>query len=86
MNMILCGYKACGKSTIAKAYSKLFSAEYIDTDDLIIKQFQSQYGKLCRIGEIYTALGELPFRQFEARIIQHMPKPHNAIIATGVAL
>ena len=83
MNIVLCGYKSCGKSTIAKAYSQSFSCRFIDTDSLIIEKFQSSHGQQCAIGEIYSAVGELKFRQFEADVIRNISKAENAIIATG---
>jgi shikimate kinase len=83
MNIILCGYKSCGKSTIAKAYSQSFSCRYIDTDSLMIEIFQSNHGQQCTIAEIYNALGALKFRQLEADVIKNMNQTSNAIIATG---
>lgn len=83
MNIVLCGYKSCGKSTIAKAYSQSFSCRFIDTDGLMIEKFRSSHGKKCAIGEIYSAVGELKFRELEADVIKNISKTENAIIATG---
>ncbi len=83
MNIILCGYKSCGKSTLARAYSQSFACKFLDTDQLIIEKFQSNYGQQCTIGTIYTKMGELAFRGLEANIISSMGKVKNTIIATG---
>ena len=37
-NIILCGFMASGKTSIAKALSKELGYPYIDTDALIIKE------------------------------------------------
>ena len=83
MNVILCGYKSCGKSTIAKAYAQSFSCEFMDTDSLIIATFQSSRGKQCAISEIHREMGELAFRQLEMDVIKNIGEINNAIIATG---
>ena len=38
MNIILCGYKACGKTTIGNAFAKQYDYHFIDTDDLILSK------------------------------------------------
>lgn len=83
MNIILCGYKSCGKSTIAKAYSQYYTCQCIDTDDLIIEKWNALYGEKRTIAQIYNVLGELKFRQLEEMVIKKLNNVEDAIIATG---
>ncbi len=83
MNIILCGYKSCGKTTIAKAFCKEFCCGFIDTDNLIAEAYRETCGANYTISEIYDAVGKLHFRQLEENAISHIGKPTNMIIATG---
>ena len=83
MNIILCGYKASGKTTIGKACAKHFNCNFIDTDDLIIAAFKARTGLSYAISEIYREIGEEDFRQLEADSIRRIGKITNTIIATG---
>ena len=83
MYMILCGHKACGKTTLAKAYSQTYSCDFIDTDDLIIGAFQCSIGGKAKVGDIYQALGEQSFRSLESKIIQTLRPLKASVIATG---
>ncbi len=71
-NIILIGYRGCGKTTVAKELSTILGNPYVDTDE-IIKQ---QVGKT--IAEIFSDKGEIQFRQYERSVItdlaQHPPK------------
>lgn len=79
MNLILCGHKASGKTTLAKTYSQAFNYDYLDTDALILNSQTTH----STIPNLYRALGETRFRALEARCIQTIKTPHNTIIATG---
>jgi len=79
MNLILCGYKASGKTTIAKAFSLNYQYKFIDTDDLIIKAYNNN----LLIGEIYSELGSEKFIELEKNIISKLNLKENSIIATG---
>ncbi|MCH9757379.1 MAG: AAA family ATPase [Gammaproteobacteria bacterium] len=81
MNLILCGYKTCGKTTLARAYSQRIGYQMLDTDDLIIKAFSAS--KKHAITSIYQTLGEQGFRTLEADCVQNLKGLKNTIIATG---
>ena len=83
MNIILCGYKTCGKTTLAKAYSEAYHCNYLDTDDLMIEAFNAASGYQKTIGDIYHALGEQSFRKFEVEVLQSIKNIKDTIIAIG---
>jgi shikimate kinase len=81
MNLILCGYPACGKTTLAQAYSLQFNVDMMDTDSLMLQAISSDDISTNR--ELYLALGEIKFRQLEADIIQAIKPNRPTVIATG---
>lgn len=83
MNLILCGYKACGKTTVAKAYSETFHYSFIDTDHLICDALSTNLGGKQTIRDIYSSLGHPKFQQMESTLVQSIKNPRNTIIATG---
>ncbi|OGV31875.1 MAG: hypothetical protein A3E88_07655 [Legionellales bacterium RIFCSPHIGHO2_12_FULL_35_11] len=83
MNIILCGYKTSGKSTLAQAYSKAYACEYIDTDRLLIDLYKKNNGVQKTIGEIYQEYGGFEFRKLEFKALQLVKNIDDAIIAIG---
>jgi shikimate kinase len=78
MNIILCGYHCCGKTTIAKAFAQQYDYHFIDTDDLIAKKMNASTSR-----EAHKQLGERDFREFEKNIIHSIRGIKKTIIATG---
>ncbi|MCH9689996.1 MAG: shikimate kinase [Gammaproteobacteria bacterium] len=83
MTITLCGYKSSGKSTVAAAYSRLFSYDLIDTDDLITQDYFAHHGQQQTISQIYNRLGAVAFRALEVKLIQRIQPTTKTIIATG---
>lgn len=81
-NITLIGYKSSGKTTIAKLYAKKYCCEFIDTDELLLKN--SNYSN---ISGFYNNKGEIQFRNIESKIIldliQNISADLSYIIATG---
>ena len=77
MNLILFGFKGCGKTYFGKRLAEETGAPFIDSDALIEKEL----GLSCR--EIYQLFGEKFFRIFERRIIASLGKTKDSIIAIG---
>ncbi|MFT4553975.1 MAG: shikimate kinase [Chlamydiales bacterium] len=82
VNIILCGFKSCGKTTIGQQTSKLLQREFTDVDDLCERLYLDKMGdpRLCR--EIFLTHGEQYFRDLERAAIQGIDTD-NALIATG---
>jgi shikimate kinase len=83
MNIILCGYQGCGKSTIAKAFAKKMNYHYIDTDSMICEHQNSERNTHRSVREIYHLLGESTFRELEKSLVRSIKCPSSTIIATG---
>ncbi len=74
-NLILCGFKSCGKSSLAKKIAFATGGHYIDTDHLISKN--------CR--ELYLRRGADFFRKKEKEVVHGLYRSElkNWIIAAG---
>ncbi len=76
-NIILCGFMASGKTSVAKALSKELAYPYIDTDELIVKESKMS------ISEIFDKYGEDYFRDLEFDTANKLKDFNNTIISTG---
>ncbi len=83
MNIILCGFKNCGKSTLGKVFSACYGSNFIDTDDLIISKYSELNNVSYSLQQIVQAIGFDKFRELEAEVIQSLNNIDNTIIATG---
>lgn len=72
-NVILCGFKSCGKTTLAKKIAEKTGLHYIDTDELISKNNR----------KFYLEMGPEAFRDIEKKVIQALMGFQNCVIATG---
>ena len=76
-NIILCGFMASGKTSVAKALSKELGFSYVDTDELIMKESN------MTIPEIFDKYGEEHFRDLEFEIAKKLKNFNKTIISTG---
>ena len=79
MNIFLCGFMGCGKSTIGKELSKMKGCGFCDTDELIVKK------EKMSIPEIFEKKGEKYFRQKETEILKEL-ESYKGIVACGGGL
>ncbi|HZE97727.1 MAG TPA: shikimate kinase [Planctomycetota bacterium] len=77
MNVILIGFRGCGKSTVGKALSDRLGREFIDCDAWI----ERHTGLTIR--EIFEQHGESHFRTLESQAIGELSAMDGKIIATG---
>ncbi|MDD3586544.1 MAG: shikimate kinase [Thermoguttaceae bacterium] len=76
--IILIGYRATGKTTLAALLGKRYSIEAIDTDPLI----EQEAGKT--ISRIFAEDGEPAFRDLEAQVVRKtLARPESLVLATG---
>ncbi|MDO4584925.1 MAG: shikimate kinase [Planctomycetia bacterium] len=77
MIVSLIGYRATGKSTIARLLAEKLNAPWVDSDH----EIERQAGKT--IAEIFAEEGETVFRNFEERVIAELCQSEELILATG---
>lgn len=76
-NIVLIGMPGSGKSTIGKALAKELQMEFVDTDDVIVKNANKT------IPDIFADSGEVFFRDLESQAIYEVAKMQHTVIATG---
>ena len=77
MNIVLIGYRCCGKTSTGRILAEKLGREFIDTDELIIDSAG------CSIDEIVSGYGWQHFREIEKRVIKDVSSRENVVIATG---
>lgn len=77
MNLILAGYRGCGKTTVGEVLARKMGWHFVDLDDLISRKA----GKT--IVEIFATEGEEGFRRREREACEQLRKSKNQVIALG---
>jgi len=83
MNIILFGFKGCGKTTIGKLLADKLAMQFVDIDRVIENIYFAKYHAKLSVREIYKKLGEDDFRNLEKEAILSLVDLNNTIIATG---
>ena len=79
MNIILCGMMGAGKTTVGIQLALLSDRCWMDTDNLIAKD----YGEITTIFERY---GEEYFRKLETRTVEELVEEDNLVVSVGGGL
>jgi len=77
MNIILMGYRGCGKTTVGRIVAEKLKRPFVDTDAMI----QERAGKTIR--EIVSDGGWKAFRVLERRAVEELAGREGCIIALG---
>ena len=77
MNLILIGYRATGKTTLAKLLAERLGWQWIDAD----VEIERRAGK--SIARMFTEDGEPAFRDLEAQVIADLCRQDRLVLAAG---
>ena len=77
MNIVLCGFMGCGKSTVGKMISQKENKKFVDLDTYIIEK------EAMSINEIFDEKGEEYFRDLETKAIKEIIQSDDSVIALG---
>lgn len=77
MNIVLCGFMGCGKSTVGLELAKIMGRKFIDTDDMIEKE------QGVAIKAIFAVRGEEYFRDLEYACCLKIADMKNCVVSTG---
>lgn len=77
MNVVLIGFRGCGKSTVGRALAERLGWPFVDTDVLV----QQRTGMTIR--EIFADGAEEVFRDLEAEVIAEVARLDRHVISTG---
>ena len=76
-NLYLVGYRATGKTTVAKYLGEYLDRDVVDADDLV----EQRAG--MSIKEIFSAHGEEHFRGLETAVLEELVRLSTTIVALG---
>ena len=77
MNLILIGFRGCGKSTVGRLAADRLGLRFVDTDELVEKRANMS------IARMFEELGEARFREVEAAVIRSLDGERACLIAAG---
>jgi shikimate kinase len=83
MNLILFGFKGCGKTYFGKKLAEKMHRPFVDTDDLLLALHTKETGESLSVREIHQKIGEDAFRALEKRALLQLSELSNTIIALG---
>ncbi len=78
MNLILFGYRGCGKTTLGRKLAAQLWKDFVDGDQAVRKVFDDR-----SIADIWEIDGEPAFREAEAMATVELVKRENHVIALG---
>lgn len=82
-NIIILGFKACGKSTVGKALARCLSCEFVDLDQAIERAHRRRTGQTMACREIYRRLGREYFRELEQKVLREVVEGTSGVVALG---
>jgi len=77
MNLVLIGYRATGKTTLARLLARRLAWDWIDAD----VEIERRAGK--SIARIFAEEGEPAFRDLEAEVIAELCRQQRLVLAAG---
>jgi shikimate kinase len=86
VNLILFGFKSCGKTTLGKMIAARMNRPFFDTDHMLEQLHYELTGDQMHFSQIYKKIGEDAFRALESTVIEQLKSVKNAVIALGGGL
>jgi shikimate kinase len=86
MNLILFGFKSCGKTTLGKIIAVRMGRPFLDTDRLVETLYYTRTGEKKNYRDIFKTLGVDGFRELESDVAQQLKTAKNTIISLGGGL
>lgn len=77
VNIVLCGFMGCGKSSVGFRLARLTGYRFVDMD----REIEQHMG--MSVKEIFERYGEKEFRMAETRVAKALSQKNKLVIATG---
>lgn len=78
MNIILIGYRGCGKTTVGRPLAEQLSKRFVDVDDEICRRFGGR-----TIAQIWEDEGERAYREVECEVTADLCGRDDQVIGLG---
>lgn len=82
-NLILIGFKHCGKTSVGQKLAQLKGLDFLDTDREIEAKYAQETGQTISCNKIYRTIGKEAFRNLEKNVIADLQGVYHTVIATG---
>lgn len=82
-NLILIGFKGCGKTRVGRALARLLAWDFVDLDGLLERLYLSEQGEALGFREIYRKHGRDHFRDLEGRALRIALQWSQQVLALG---
>lgn len=83
MNLILFGFKSCGKTYFGNRLSEALKRPFVDTDQWIEETYFQSTGEKSTCRAIHQRLGDVGFRALESKALEALQAVNGSIIAVG---
>ena len=83
MNIILIGFKGCGKTLIGKTIAAKLKREFYDTDSIIESIYTEETKSYLSFREIYKKHGSEYFRNLEKKALKRVEGFESSVISLG---
>jgi shikimate kinase len=77
MNLVLIGYRGCGKTTVGRLLASRLGWSFVDTDTLI------EEGTGATIRELFSDGAEQAFRDLERSVVEEVARRDRQVVSTG---
>lgn len=82
-NLILIGFKGCGKTRIGSILARQLGWDFLDLDELLERLYLSEQGEALGFREIYRRHGKDHFRDLEGRALKIALQRGRQVLALG---
>lgn len=82
-NIVLIGFKSCGKTTAGKIIAQSLHKTFVDLDETVEREIYEEYGQKSTCAEYYARHGAASFRKVEQRALERHRHDSNIVLATG---
>lgn len=76
-SLVLIGFMGAGKTTVGKLVADKLNRRFLDTDDVIEKEFDMP------VSQIFAEFGETTFRERELSLITNLCQEENLVLSLG---
>jgi shikimate kinase len=83
LNLILFGFKACGKSYLGKKLAERICRPFLETDHIIEKNYEQSHHQKLTCREIALKHGDPFFRKLEDEAVESLKEVKDSVIALG---
>ncbi|HWP49750.1 MAG TPA: shikimate kinase [Candidatus Limnocylindrales bacterium] len=83
INLILIGFKSCGKTVIGKELAYRLKWRFIDLDHVVESLYREKHGQKLSSREIFKNHGESYFRGLEKQALERLEHINCCVLSTG---